>query len=1567
MPGEGNGEQIDGFLKVRAAGGRSVTVPELPLFTAPAGDALYRYVFSGWKLEDGTILKNGGEYALPAGGGELTLTAQWSKQVKVELPDPTVSLAEDGTATFEIDLPELPGYDLTVRWQYANGFTTHAANPNESEDPANATDTVNPVSAAGTQNAEQTDGERSVHTEESDAGFTAGLNAAIRPDKGEIAQWHDIPDASGVQYVRTIESGDYSRHFRCVAYAVEAEAALVEVSPEDSQVDFHVYMLTAEPGTGSEEKAIVALFPEEQSDDGDQTAGVAASQPEAQPKERGVAAKTVKSPTPESLGTGRRETVEAHTVSAGTAAKPSLMRAALTKMSPQAEDSPSERFAARRVFTSSGSEAMQKETPEVLVSGAVDLRAPTAPAANTVGWNADGTVYTPTALVNGGFEEGKKTGWVGVDGNENVYCLSPTLLGWSTTDSVFEIWRNYGFYRPAPYKGTFYVELNAYEAGTLYQQLPTTPGEVIQWSLAHRGRDGEDTMAVFIGPTFDSREKQKEIMDGKDAWGVYSGTYRVPQGQFITCFSFDAIKCATGNLSVGNFLDEIEFKTVISPAYVKMEGTTMTMRVYSEVATTATLCYQIDSNDSHEMDGAMVNKYMSVSLDLQELAKKGKLSRGKHTLYVWPKNSEELRSKKVFEITDPLTGVAISASNRVYTGMDTGRTLTASLLPKEGTAAYQWKRDGVDIPGATGTSYVLTDEDGGCAVSVTATGTGYYTGSVTASFQVDPAEYIFDLTLSRAGITPVTNITGNSTPYRVRHIYNSDAIVYKITPHAGYQLPATVKGLTSGKDVTYTLAADGKTATLLVGRKATNRAALTVEVTPINYAFTLTLNHATISPTTNLTGSGSPYTVSHVYDTTEVEYTITADDHYQLPETATGLVTGKDVTYTRSADGKTATLKVGEKAANTAALTVAATSLTYTFTITMDNAHISPDTNLTHQGSTYRVNHVYGADAVEYVISPDRGYALPETVAGLTAGAGVTYQKAPGTNHTATLKVERTSVYTGDITIEPILWKTYNVFLDQANGDDNNLGSRAQPVKTLNEAKLRLFQNGVDNAINGYDESKLATIWVKSTYSLGSNENWNLLGYGAWDANRHAFDVGCIRRDPLCEGYLFQTGTSGSVRLDNMVLDGNDMVSLAFQDTSGTSFTTADMRRISGKRYASILCVSAGATVELGSNAIVRGNTATSHSAVSQQTLEGCGGGVIVYGTLNLQGSITSNTAQESGGGVMVAEGGTFRINGGKIFTNEAKNGGGIAVAQGGSLLLEQGGRVFTNKAHSGGGVSVDHGGTLSINSGDISGNRAEDTAGGVYLNGNMEISGQVSVRENIVGAIGAAEKASNVYLCADKHMTVTGSLESSDSQKSDIYVGTANNAANDLIAVGKDGSVKLDSASAGYFTPEGVLPIIYRADVNGKAAGLYLGGDFINISVPMKLMFAAFSNYNSGQVLSPEYSIVNNSPYYELETEVYCGARTLQGGTDGFKLQDEVRGLRLEPVSGFHGGTRLTPAVFLHDAPAGGTLADEAKYSLGLIDRASKNAAGETVGAQGVFKFTGALGKICARASISN
>lgn len=117
---------------------------------------------------------------------------------------------------------------------------------------------------------------------------------------------------------------------------------------------------------------------------------------------------------------------------------------------------------------------------------------------------ADTRSVTDNAIKNGSFEEP-----VFHDKNSPQWPAN-NVPDWDTTasDQLIEFGSSRngiaapqlsGYDKTIP-DGSQFAELNADEESTLYQYAKTVGGNVYEWGLSHRGREGDDQMALIIGP-----------------------------------------------------------------------------------------------------------------------------------------------------------------------------------------------------------------------------------------------------------------------------------------------------------------------------------------------------------------------------------------------------------------------------------------------------------------------------------------------------------------------------------------------------------------------------------------------------------------------------------------------------------------------------------------------------------------------------------------------------------------------------------------------------------------------------------------------------------------------------------------------------------------------------------------------------------------------------------------------------------------------------------------------------------------------------------------------------------
>ncbi|OEK00001.1 hypothetical protein BFP97_00005, partial [Roseivirga sp. 4D4] len=162
-------------------------------------------------------------------------------------------------------------------------------------------------------------------------------------------------------------------------------------------------------------------------------------------------------------------------------------------------------------------------------------------------------------VVNTGFEFPTITG-------TNSQINENTIDGWQTTasDNLIEVARNgYGGINAAV--GSQFVEINATQSALLFQQVFIAPGTTITWSVQHRGLDGTDAALIKIGGTVAGAASQATMTDGNTAWGTYTGSYTVPDGQTETFIVFEATSSASGSLAIGNLIDNLSITVTGGP------------------------------------------------------------------------------------------------------------------------------------------------------------------------------------------------------------------------------------------------------------------------------------------------------------------------------------------------------------------------------------------------------------------------------------------------------------------------------------------------------------------------------------------------------------------------------------------------------------------------------------------------------------------------------------------------------------------------------------------------------------------------------------------------------------------------------------------------------------------------------------------------------------------------------------------------------------------------------------------------------------------------------------------
>ncbi len=275
---------------------------------------------------------------------------------------------------------------------------------------------------------------------------------------------------------------------------------------------------------------------------------------------------------------------------------------------------------------------------------------------------------------------------------------------------------------------------------------------------------------------------------------------------------------------------------------------------------------------------------------------------------------ESLTSAPTSEVTntndEPTGAVTISGTP---TQGETLTAVTTTIADPDGPAtltfSYQWKRDGSDISGATGATYVLTQADVGAAITVTVSWTddGGTAESLTSAATAEVTDTT-DAPTATLTADPATITAGQSSTLRVTssnaqsaviqpgalsvNLDNSGAGSVEVTPTATttYTLTVTDNNSATATDTATVTVTDAPTATLTADPTTiTSGQSATLSVASSN-AVSAIIQPGNITVTLDQSGAGA-VAVSPTQTTT---YILTVTDANNATATATVTVTVTD-------------------------------------------------------------------------------------------------------------------------------------------------------------------------------------------------------------------------------------------------------------------------------------------------------------------------------------------------------------------------------------------------------------------------------------------------------------------------------------------------------------------------------------------------------------------------------------------------------------------------------------------------------------------------------------------------
>lgn len=287
--------------------------------------------------------------------------------------------------------------------------------------------------------------------------------------------------------------------------------------------------------------------------------------------------------------------------------------------------------------------------------------------------------------------------------------------------------------------GDQFAELNAEGAGALYQDVLTKPGQPMNWRFFHRARtrrgddnqsssviqSGADTMAMVIAPlelvkdvttqaqlenllgewhigeNYITKNNKKytvyvyeatatiKDLSGTRKWGLidkyakYStsswtesnGTYKIPDGQYLTRFFFAAISTASGNSekakTMGNLLDDVWFSQNVAPPTPGTGRVTVTKKFYGLTEAEAKTLSGFISYDRSEANHGIADQALT-AVDF---------SRGSWTSGCYDENGPYVSVSYVFdEVVEANTDYTYSFAEDVSKASVNGYDLTRTLV-----------------------------------------------------------------------------------------------------------------------------------------------------------------------------------------------------------------------------------------------------------------------------------------------------------------------------------------------------------------------------------------------------------------------------------------------------------------------------------------------------------------------------------------------------------------------------------------------------------------------------------------------------------------------------------------------------------------------------------------------------------------------------------------------------------------------------------------------------------------------------------------------------------------------
>ncbi|NQX05345.1 hypothetical protein HQQ82_12415 [Rathayibacter sp. VKM Ac-2856] len=587
-------------------------------------------------------------------------------------------------------------------------------------------------------------------------------------------------------------------------------------------------------------------------------------------------------------------------------------------------------------------------------------------------------------------------------GSASVISTLPATVAGSTT-KIDSNWYE-------PYEG---CDWNPFMGSVWYKYRATTSGTVradVGESFAPMNIASYDSDGITPGSMLDCGEQSAEPQGYDYSFDRANVEFAVTAGKTyflqVGNFSFDE----------GDFVLKVSNVGTLTPATPTISGSGAVGDTLTAVPGTwgpqpVTLGYQW-FNNGYAIEGATGPQYLVTDSDYY---------RGSITVEVTGTKAGYATAKRTSTATTVTAGSLTNSVPTVTGSSAVGGTLTANpgnWGPAPVELAYQWKRNGTAIAGATGSSYVVTSADSGTALTVSVTGTkyGYTTATRTSSAtQVGlplqtlmPTPTISGSTTVGSTLTanPGTWDSGVTLTYQWKknggtYISGATAKTYVLKPSdAGATLTVSVTGTKPG----YSPATKTSATTAAV----TNGAVITGATPTITGTATVGQKLTAVPGT----WTPSPVTLAYQWKRNGTAISGATASTYTLVAADAGAAITVAVTGTKS--GYTAVTKTSAAVTAKAALQTLMPTPTITgttkvgSTLTANAGTWDAGTTLTYQWKKNNGVYISGATAKTYV--------LKASDAGATVTVSVTSTKpgySPATKTSATTALVTGGVLTG--------------------------------------------------------------------------------------------------------------------------------------------------------------------------------------------------------------------------------------------------------------------------------------------------------------------------------------------------------------------------------------------------------------------------------------------------------------------------------------------------------------------------------------------------------------------------